>query len=150
MEKHVSSKQKPPADGEEQSVLNRLFSSDEDSHVGVSMIRVKDKGSQPQCVPVELEAVPVYRAVGSGADITIIGGKVLHRVPAIVKLRKKNLPFAAKTMTTPAYIKPDAEEHPLLSEGVYRKLGTNQYHCDLEPGRICKDSYGLFQRGRSI
>ena len=162
--KHVTSKRESYAGEERQAVLDLLFSSDEESHAGVSTIRVKDQGSQPQCVRVEIQGVPVYGVVDSGADITIIGGKLLRRVAAIVKLRKKDLKrpdkvprnydqrpftlhgrmdldftFAGKTMTTPVYIKLDAEEQLLLSEGVCRQLGIIQYHPDVEPWRHRKN-----------
>ena len=158
--KHVTSKQKSSADDEQQAVLDLLFSSDEESHAGVHTVRVKDQGSQPQCVRVEIQGVPVYGVVDSGADITNLGGKLLRRVAAIVKLRKKDLKrpdkvprnydqrpfalhgrmdlditFAGKTMTTPVYIKLDAEEQLLLSEGVCRQLGIIRYHPDVEPWR---------------
>ena len=170
--KHVSSKQKPPAGEEEQALLDLLFSSDEESHAGVSTVRVKDQGSQPQCVRVELQGVPVYGLVDSGADITIIGGKLLRRVSSIVKLQKKDLKrpdkvprnydqraftlhgrmdlditFAGKTMTTPVYIKLDAEEQLLLSEGVCRQLGIIQYHRDVEPWRNRKETPTVSSEG---
>ena len=62
--------------------------SDEESDERVSTIRIKDQGSQPQCVQLELQGVPAYGIVHSGADITIIGGKLLRKMSAVVKLQK--------------------------------------------------------------
>ena len=92
----------------------------------------------------------------SGADITIISGDLFKRVAAVTKLKKKNLQRADKvprtydqrpfsldarmdldvsyggtTMRTPIYIKMDAPEPLLLSEGVCRQLGLISYHPDL-------------------
>ena len=86
MAKHVTSKQQSSAGKGQQAVLDLLFSSDEESHAEVGTVRVEDEGSRPQCVQVELQSGPVYGVVDSGADITILGGKLLRRVAAIVKL----------------------------------------------------------------
>ena len=116
--------------------------------------------------------MPVYGVVDSGADITILGGNLLRRVVAIVKLRKKDLKrpdkvprnydqrpftlhgrldlditFAGKTMTTPVYIKMDAEEQLLLSEGVCRQLGIIQYHPDVQPWRHRKKNSAVVPAG---
>ena len=87
--KQVTSKQ-------QSSLLDLLFSSDEESDAGVSTVRVQDKGSQPQCARVEIQGVPVYGMIDSGADITILGGNLLCKVVTTVKLRKKDLKPADK------------------------------------------------------
>ena len=46
-----------------------------------------------------------------------------------------DISFAGKTMTTPVYIKIDAKEQLLLSEGVCRQLSIIQYHPDVQPWR---------------
>ena len=43
--------------------------------------------------------------------------------------------FDGKTMRTPVYIKVDAHDQLLLSEGVCRQLGILQYHSEVEPWR---------------
>lgn len=43
--------------------------------------------------------------------------------------------FADKMMTTPVYIKMDAHDQLLLSEGVCRQLGIVSYHPDVEVWR---------------
>ena len=50
------------------------------------MVCIKYEGSQPQCVRVELQGVPVYGVVDSWADVTIVGCKLLCKVSAIIKL----------------------------------------------------------------
>ena len=85
-----------------------------------------------------------------------MGGDLLRKVASVAKLRKKDLKppdksprnydkspfmlhgrlditiaFSGKVLTTPVYIKKDAEEPLLLSEGVCRQLGVIQYHPDV-------------------
>ena len=93
--------------------------------------------------------------VDSGADNTIMGGTMFKHVAAVAKLRKKDfkppdkvprnydqhpsglidldITFYDKTMNTPVYVKMDAKEQLLLSEGVCRQLGVITYHPDVEP-----------------
>ena len=95
--------------------------------------------------------MPAQGIVDSGADITIIGGELFRIVAAVARLRKKDLkkpdrvprtydhrPFTldgrmdlhldGTTVRTPVYIKMDAREPLLLSEGVCRQLGIIAYH----------------------
>ena len=87
-----------------------------------------------------LEGVPTFGVVDSGADITIMSKDLLKRVAAAAKLGKSRLkkvdklprsydgrPFTLHGRmdldvtfngTTPVYIKLDASEPLLLSEGV--------------------------------
>ena len=155
----MQSEQEPASEVEQFALLDFLYSSDDEQEAGVSVVEVRDHGSQPQCARVEI-GVPVFGVIDSGADITIIGGNLLRRVASVAKLRKKDLKpadkvprnydqrpftlhgrmdldisFAGKTMTTPVYIKIDAKEQLLLSEGVCRQLSIIQYHPDVQPWR---------------
>ena len=101
--------------------------------------------------------------VDSGADITIMGGDLFKRVATVAKLRKKDfkppdkvprnydqqpfqldgrldldVSFQDKTMTTPVYVKMNAKEQLLLSEGVCCQLGILSYHPDVKPRKITK------------
>ena len=87
----------------------------------------------------------MWGIIDSGADITIIGGSLLKRVATVARLKKRDFraadktprtynqqPFALdgrmdldisfgdKTMRTAVYIKMDAHDQLLLSEGVCR------------------------------
>ena len=145
--------------------------SDSDSEEGssnVKQIRVEDQGSQSRCARIRIAGVPVYGIVDSGADITIIGGDLFRRVAANARLRKRDfkkadktprtysqqpfsldgkmdldLTFDDKTMKTTVYIKMDARDQLLLSEGVCRQLGILSYHPQVEVWR------GRRRRGRS-
>ena len=102
--------------------------------------------------------------VDSRADITIMGGQMFKQVAAVAKLRKRDfkppdkvphnydqqpfhldglieidITFQDKTMITPVYVKMDAKEQLLLSEGVCRQLGVITYHPDVNP---CAKSSG--------
>ena len=46
----------------------------------VHQVRVKDTGSQTQGVKLSVQGVLIYVIIDSGADITIIGGKLFKRV----------------------------------------------------------------------
>lgn len=103
---------------------------------------------------------PAYGVLDSGTDITIMGGKLFQKVATAARLKKRDLKkpdktprnydqspftldgcmdldvtFDGKTMTTPVYIKCDAHEQLLLSEGVCRQLGMLHYHQDVENWR---------------
>ena len=94
----------------------------------------------------------------SGADITIIGKDLLQTIAAVSKLRKRDcknpdkvprtydrkpftlhgmleleISFAEKKMRTKVYIKMDASDQLLLSEGVCRQLGIIRYHPSVRP-----------------
>ena len=147
----------PPSVQPHTNPLTYLFSSDseEDSHV--RLIQVDDRGSRPQCVKVEVQGVPMYGIVDTGADITIIGGNMFRKVAAVARLKKKNfrkadktprnydqqpfsldgvmdleVTFGDKKMHTSVYIKMDAYDQLLLSEGVCRQLGIVSYHPSVE------------------
>ena len=122
-------------------------------------VRVSDEGSCPRFAKVEIEGVTIEGIVDSGADISIMGGELFKRVAAVARLRKKNFKradkvpctydqkpfpldgrmdldaaFSDKTMKTPIYIKMDAYDQLLLSEGMCRQLGIISYHPDVQAG----------------
>ena len=123
-------------------------------------MRLTDQGSKPQCVKLQVQGVPAYGIIDSGADITIMGGILFKKVAAVARFKKRDLrrpdktprnydqapftldgridmdlSFDGKTMCTPVYIKADAHDQLLLSEGVCRQLGILQYHASVEPWR---------------
>ena len=112
-----------------------------------------DQGSQSQHARVIVQGVPADGVIDTGADITIMGQELFARVAAAARLRKKNfrkpdkvprtydrktfrldgcmdmdISFADKTLSTTVYVKMDAHEQLLLSEGVCRQLGIVSYH----------------------
>ena len=132
--------------------LQYMFSSDSDGSE-VSTVRVEDKGSKPQKALVDVQGVPAEGVIDSGADITIMGADLFKRVAAVARLKKKQLrkadkvphtydqktfkldgrieldiTFQGQTMRTPVYLKMDAHDPLLLSEGVCRQLGIISYH----------------------
>eukprot|EP00731_Ephydatia_muelleri_P000008 Em0001g8a len=130
---------------------------------GVRKIKVTDSGSKTHCVRLEVQKVPVYGLIDSGSDITIIGSSLFKRVAAVARLKKGSLmtadktprtydqktfsldgridlelSFEGKSMKTPVYLKNDAHDQLLLSEGVCRQLGIITYHHLAEPWRGSK------------
>lgn len=114
----------------------------------VRLVQVPDKGSQPQSAPVIIGKVEAMGIVDTGADITIIGKRLFLTIAAARKLRKDDCRIADKTprsyyrkpfslhgmlqldiqfedraMMTTVYVKMDACDELLLSEGVCRQLG---------------------------
>ena len=138
-----------------------LLSSESEGETSeVRAIWVQDKGSHSMCAHVEVQGVPAYGIIDSGADITIIGGSLFKKVATVAKLRKREfkpadktprnydghpftldgrmdleLTFKDRTMCTPVYIKLDAEDQLLLSEGVCCQLEIIAYHPDVEVWR---------------
>lgn len=159
--KKVTANPQAAEQGHFESLQECLYSSDEDTATAtVSMVRVADKGSKSQCVQVQVQGVPAYGVLDSGADITIMGGALFRKVATVARLKKRDLKrpdktprnydqtpftldgrmdlditFEDRTMCTPVYIKTDAHEQLLLSEGVCRQLGILQYHSSIEPWR---------------
>ena len=148
-------------DTEEEVVnpIDLLLSDTEDD--GVYQIRVTDRGSEARSVKVDVQGVPAYGIVDSAADITIMGGKLFKQVASVARLRKKDfkaadktpctynrqpfhldgrmdldIVFGDKTMRTPVYIKMDAPDELLLSEGVCRQLDIVTYHKDVCPRKV--------------
>ena len=123
----------------------------EDSEIG--QIRINDQGGQQQYVDVLIEGVIARGVVDSGAEITIINGKLFGRIAAVARLKKSRLKpadrvprtydrktftldgrldldicFDGVTMRTPIYVKLDAADQLLLGEGVCRQLKIISYH----------------------
>ena len=134
-----------------------LFS---DSDSSVDTVRVDDKGSKPQYVSMQVQGVPISGIIDTGADITIMGGKLFKKVAAVARLKKRDfrkpdrvpctydrkefqllgrmdleIIFDGKVLCTPIYIKMDAHDHLLLSEGVGSQLVIVEYHQNVWPGR---------------
>ena len=126
----------------------------------------------PQRVRIEIQGVPAEGVIDSGADITIIGGELFKKVATVARLKKRDLKKADKTphnydqspfmldrcmdleilfddkaMVTPVYIKMDAQEQLLLSEGVCRQLGIIHYHPSVKRhGKISQSTSELASR----
>jgi len=134
--------------------IELLLSSSEDETV--REVRVTDKGSVPQGARVLLQGVPADGIIDSGADITIVGGDLFRKVATAARLKKRDfkrpdrtprsydqkpfsldgrmdldISFDGKTMNTAVYVKMDAHDQLLLSEGVCRQLGILTYHRDV-------------------
>ena len=142
------------------SPLSLLFSESEDEG-DVKRVMVTDQGSRPQIAHVDVQGVPSDRVIDTAADITIMGGKLFALVASSARLRKKDfkppdrvprtydhkvfhldgrmeleISFQGKVMKTMVYIKMDAPDQLLLSEGVSRQLGTVTCHPSLhQPGQ---------------
>ena len=143
------------------SPLELLFSDSEEE--GVRQIRVTDGGSHPRLARVDIHGVPADGIIDTAADITIMGGKLFALVAATAKLRKRNfkkpdktprnyngrefrldgsmemdITFHGKTIKTNVYIKMDAIDQLLLSEGVCRQLTIVTYHDSVVPRKTSK------------
>ena len=137
------------------SPLNLLFS-ESDEEGDVRQVTVTDSGSRSQLARVSVHGVPAEGVVDTAADITIMGGQLFALVASSARLRKKNyktpdkiprtydrkifhldgciemeISFEGKTLKTMVYIKMDAFDQLLLSEGVCRQLGIVTYHPSL-------------------
>ena len=133
--------------------LDLLFSDSDPEEDGVRQIHITDSGSHSQIARVDIQGVPADGIIDTAADITIMGGKLFALVAATARLRKKNfrkpdkiprnydrrvfhldgcmdmdIAFQDKTLNTTVYIKMDASDQLLLSEGVCRQLGLVSYH----------------------
>jgi hypothetical protein len=136
--------------------LSLLYSSDSDSD-GVRQIRVSDHGSKSRYANVLIKGVHTIGVIDTGADITIVNGALFAKIAAAARLKKKDfrpankvprtysqerfkldgrmdldITFGGKTMCTPVYIKMDAHDPLLLSEGVCSQLGIVSYHPNVE------------------
>ena len=109
---------------------------------------------------VDIHGVSATGIIDSGADTCIMGGRLFKCVAAVARLHKKgfkkankvpctydqkpfsldgrmdvDVSFGDKTIRTPIYIKMDAPDELLLSEGVCRQLGIISYHSDVQSQR---------------
>jgi len=140
---------------ETQNPLDLLYSSESDDGE-VLTVRLSDRGSKAQSVRLLVQDVPAIGIIDTAADITIMGGKLFQKVASVAKLKKKNfkppgitphtydqkpfkldgrmeldVEFNDRKMKTTIYIKMNAHDQLLLSEGVCRQLGIVQYHPDV-------------------
>jgi len=145
--------------------LDYLLSSS-GSEGDINAVRVLDNGSIPQLVSVDVEGVTAQGIVDTAADITIMGGTLFKKVAAVARLRKKSfkpcdkralnydrqpiqldgridldITFGDKTMKTPVYIKMNAHEQLLLSEGVCRQLNIVVYHDHVQAQKHSRQSW---------
>ena len=134
-----------------------------DSENGVGLVRVECTGS-PKCAQVMIQGVQACGVVDSGADITIIGRDLFTTIATANKLKKRDLKkpdkvpktydrrtftldgklelelsFEDKTLTTNVYVKLDAYDQLLLSEGVCHSLGIINYHPSVVPYNRVKE-----------
>jgi len=143
-----------------------ILLSDSDDDDSISVVCVTDKGSQAKCVLVDVAGVPAQGLVDTGANITIMGPELFKRVTAVAGIPKKqfkqadkipftydrrqfqldgcldpNVTFEQRSMCTPVYLKMDAHDDLLLSEGLCRQLGIVSYHpkvsADTHSGKEC-------------
>jgi len=122
-------------------------SGSEGSFSAVKYIRLLDQGSKSQHVDVILGGVPMEGVIDSRSDITILSCEMFKRVATVAKLCKRDFkppdkhpwtynlqPFHVDgridvgvsfhdwTMKTSVYVKMEAPEQLLLSEGVCCQL----------------------------
>jgi len=57
-------------------------------HKYFSSVRINDKGSKPKFVSVQVQGVSTLGIIDIGADITIMGFKLLRKVVAAARLKK--------------------------------------------------------------
>ena len=142
----------------EDPLRHLLSDTDSELEEDIKQVRVSDEGSRPQFVRVNVQGVPMLGVVDTGADITIINGPMFKRVAAVARLHKRDfkapdktpygygqkpfrldgrldldIMFGDRTMNTPIYVKMDAKEDLLVSEGVCRQLGIVTYHPEVSP-----------------
>ena len=148
--------------------LKYLLSDSEDEESHIAVVCVMDGGSQCQRAKVIVGGVPLYGIVDSGADITIMGSTAFKQVATVAKLQKRDfkppdkvpknydlkpfhvdgmievdIEFQDRTMKTPVYVKMDAPEELLLSEGVCRQLNIISYHPEVQKSTSAKPTKTL-------
>ena len=151
--------------------LDFLFS-DSDEEEDVRQVNVTDSGGHCQFARVDIFGVPADGVVDTAADITIMGGKLFAMVAAAARLRKKDfrkpdkvlrtydrkvfrldgcmdmeISFDRKAIKTVIYIKMDAVDQLLLSEGVCRQLRMVTNHPAV---RLRKTSKGTVPGGAIV
>ena len=55
---------------------------------GVNTVRIRDKGSKPREVLVDIQVVPATGVIDSGADITIMGAELFKKVASVARLKE--------------------------------------------------------------
>lgn len=128
--------------------LDILHASNSDEG-GVRLVCVEDRGSKPRRVTVDVQGVPAQGVIDSGAGITIMNADLLKRVAVVARLKKNlfqkpdkvpytymynqhpfkldgrvdlDISFDGRMLQTPVYLKMDAHDPLLLSEGVCHQL----------------------------
>ena len=124
------------------------------------MIRVTDHGSHLRRVQVDIAGVPAMGLIDTGADISIMGPELFKKVAAVAGIKKKqfkpadklphtydrrtfhldgrldlDVTFVDRTMHTAIYVKMDAFDDLLLSEGVCHQLGIVEYHPQVDASK---------------
>ena len=56
----------------------------------VKQVRIDDKGSRQPGVQVQMQGVPMVGVIDTGADITIMGGRLFKKVATVARLKKKD------------------------------------------------------------
>ena len=117
----------------------------------------QDEGSHPHYAEVLVQGVLSQGIIDSGADITIMGASLFQKVAAANRIKKRyfhkpekvlhiydqrtftlhgylnlDVAFGDKTIETRVYVKMEAHDELLLSEGVCRQLGIISYHPDVK------------------
>ena len=95
--KQVTADSDSAQEGQFEFLQGILCSSDEEDTTGLKVARVPDRGSQPQCVKVQVQGVPAYGVLDSGADITIMGGMLFRKVATIARLIRRDFKRPDKT-----------------------------------------------------
>ena len=131
--------------------LTLLLSDSEEEQV--NLVQIQDKGSSTKGVVVQVQGVPAAGVIDSGSDITIMGAELFAKVAVTARLHKRDLKkadriprmydqrtfsldgrldldieFHGKSLNTPVYLRKEAQDQLLLSEGVSRQLGIISYH----------------------
>ena len=126
---------------------------------------MEDKGSRPRYAEVSLQGLLLQGVVDTGSDLTIMSKEAFKRVATVAKLNKwdfhsaikkahsydgkpftldgrlqLDLMFGEYPMSTPVYVKMDADDLLLLSEGVCQLFGIVTSHLSV---RECQRREGL-------
>lgn len=95
--KQVTADSDSAQEGQFEFLQGFLCSSDEEDTTRVKAVRVSDRGSQSQCVKVQVQGVPAYGVLNSGADITIMVGMLFRKGATITRLKRRDLKRPDKT-----------------------------------------------------
>ena len=111
------------------------------------MVRVSDKRSKPQYVNVLLQGVPVTGVIDEwcpfqeGDCCCQVKEEPIQESRTYISERFNldghldlDITFIEKTMKTPVYLKMEAVDELLLSEGVCSQLDIVSYHKEVKPG----------------